>query len=330
MFRSTRLGWTAAAAAGILALAACGSSSASPATSASAASVSGSATGQYDRTGWPSTITIGAIPAENAMSLAARQAPLQKLIKDKLGIEAKVFSGTSYSALIEAQKSHKVDLVQYGPFSYFIAQNQGLKLQVLGISTDKADTGGGYHSLGVTTSKNTGISSLKDFAGKKVCFVDPASTSGYLFPTYGLIQAGVNPTSGVTPVFAGAHDASVLSIGKGTCDAGFVSETTLKKMEAKGQVKPGEVTVVWKSEQIPGSPIVASESMPASLRAALQDVLVKDSSAPALAAAGYCSSEAECQKVMGRWGFADPKLGNYQLIADVCAATKSTTCTSAD
>ena len=53
-------------------------------------------------------------------------------------------------------------------------------------------------------------------AGKKVCFVDPSSTSGYLFPSYNLLKAGVDPKTDVTPVFAGKHDVSVQKVAAGT------------------------------------------------------------------------------------------------------------------
>jgi phosphonate transport system substrate-binding protein len=332
MFRAPRpLVAVALSAAGLLALAGCGGASSSATTSSSGsatgAAASSSAFGKYDRTGWPSSITMGAIPSENATALAAKLAPLSKLIKDKLGVEVKIFSGTSYSALIEAQKAKKVDLVEYGPFSYYIAQNQGLKLHNVGIVINSAGSTGGYKSYAETVASNASINSLTDFAGKKVCFVDPASTSGYLYPSYGLLQEGIDPTKGITPVFAGAHDASLLAIAKGTCDAGFSYDTVLDTLTQKGQIKQGQIKVVWKSPEIPGSPVSASDYLPATLISALQDVFVNDANASKLAAGGYCGSESDCKTKLGFWGFADPKVADYGVLDQVCAATKSPTCT---
>jgi phosphonate transport system substrate-binding protein len=318
MFRRSRF-VLALASAALLAVAACGNSKDSAA----------GASGKGAHAGWPSTITIGAVPSENATALMASLAPIQQLIKDKLGIDAKVFSGTSYSALIEAQKSGKVDLVEYGPFSFYIAQNQGVKLQNLGIVTNAANSDGGYYSLGETASKNKNIKSIKDFAGKKTCFVDPASTSGYLYPSYGLLQAGINPTTGVTPVFAGGHDSSVLSIAKGTCQVGFSEDSMPPQLEKAGQLAKNAIKVVWKSPEIPGSPIAASTSLPKSLRTQLENVLVHDANAKALAKSGYCSSESECQKKIGFWGYAPPSVANFGQIATICKATKSSSCTNA-
>jgi hypothetical protein len=56
------------------------------------------------------------------------------------------------------------------------------------------------------------ITDLAGCAGRTVCFVDPNSTSGYLYPTAGLIEAGVDPVNGLTRTFAGGHDASALAV----------------------------------------------------------------------------------------------------------------------
>jgi phosphonate transport system substrate-binding protein len=54
------------------------------------------------------------------------------------------------------------------------------------------NTTGAYYSVGVVKPKlNPGITSIKDFAGKKTCYSDPASTSGYLAAAPG--DDGVGP-----------------------------------------------------------------------------------------------------------------------------------------
>jgi phosphonate transport system substrate-binding protein len=317
IFRRTRAAAIAAIALiGGATLAACGSS------------VNSTATANTSHPGWPSTITIGSIPTENAAQLEASLAPIQKMITKKLGVQVKVFSGTSYAALIEAQKAHKVDLVVYGPLSYYIAENQHIGVENVGIEVQSATDNGNYNSIGWANASQTSVHSLKDFAGKKTCFVDPASTSGYLFPSYGLEQAGVNPTSGVKPVFAGAHDASFEAIAKGTCQVGFTESVPVpQELEASGKVKASQIREVWKSPTIPGSPIAVSTDLPASFRAALEKVLDTDANVPQLVKAGLCSSDASCQSTLGMWGFKPPSVANFSVITQVCNETKSVSCT---
>ena len=95
----------------------------------------------------------------------------------------------------------------------------------IGAIVDAPDDEPGYQSYGITQADNDEINGIEDFAGKNVCFVDPGSTSGFLYPSAGLLDAGIDPETDVTPVFAGGHDASVISVKNGDCDAGFAYDT---------------------------------------------------------------------------------------------------------
>jgi phosphonate transport system substrate-binding protein len=309
------------AAVALAAATACGSSSSPTTTTSSSAPA---------HANWPKTLTIGAVPAENAAATIASLTPLAKLLSDQLGIKVSITTGTSYSALIEDQKAGKVDVVEYGPFSYYIATNvAGVKLTNVGVVINSKGTDGGYYSIGWTQGNNTSINSISDFKGKKICFVDPASTSGYLYPSYGLLSAGINPTKDVTPVFAGAHDASVLAIAKGTCDAGFSEDIMPPQLEKAGKLQASQIKQVWKSPEIPGSPMGALSSLPADLLTQLQTLLVQDGNVDYLAAHGYGTSSDALLTSLGFWGFADPSVANYDAIKQVCAITKSSKCTAA-
>lgn len=127
----------------------------------------------------------------------------------------------------------------------------------------------GYQSYGLARADEANINGLKDFAGKKVCFVDPSSTSGFLYPTAGLIEAGViksgsegDLSAAMSPIYAGGHDSSALAIANGDCDAGFAFDTMVDKtMIAKGDLEPGQLKTVWKSETIAGSVFAANDSL---------------------------------------------------------------------
>lgn len=279
---------------------------------------------------WPAKITIGAIPAENATALQASLQPLEELLKQKLGVEVETFSGTSYSALIEAQKAGKVDLVEYGPLSFHIAQATGADITNVGIMTQSKTDNGNYHSVGWANAGQSDVHSLADFRGKKTCFVDPASTSGYLFPTYGLMQVGINAKTDVTPTFAGAHDASLESIANGTCEVGFSEDLIESDLLESGKIQQGQYRKVWESPAIPGSPFAVSNSLPQDLRDQIEKVLDTQGNVDQLTKLGICSDATSCQKTMGMWGLKPPSVADYSVIDKVCAQTRSTSCTNPD
>jgi phosphonate transport system substrate-binding protein len=295
--------------------------------SSSASGTSAAGTGNKVNSTWPTTLTMGEVGEENSTALTASLAPLADLFKAKLGITLKVTTGTSYAAMIEAQQAGKAQLIEYGPFSYWLALGKGLKIENIGIPITAPNTDGGYYSEGVVNPKlNPSVTSIKDFAGKKTCFSDPASTSGYLYPSYGLLQAGISPTTGVSPVFAGSDSTAPLDVAKGSCQVGFTNNLSLPLIYTQNHIPQSDIKIVWKSVEIPGSPIAASDSLPASLRSAMVNLLVKDANSPYFAAHHYCSSVSACNTVTAQWGFASPSVANYSSIANICKLTNSPSC----
>jgi phosphonate transport system substrate-binding protein len=310
----------AAAVVTITAAAGCSSSSSSGAASASG-------TGNTVNSTWPTTITLGSVGEDNATSLLETLQPLQELLKAKMDVTLKVTTGTSYAAMIEAQEAGKAQLIVYGPFSYWIAVNHGLKIQNVGLLIDEPNTDGGYYSEAVVDPQRNGdITSLKDAAGKKTCFSDPASTSGYLYPSYGLLQDGISPTTGVTPVFAGSDSTTAIDVAQGSCQVGFTNNLNLPDVFTQNHVSTSALKIIWKSQEIPGNPVAVSDSLPASFRSTLENLLVNDANSTYFAAHGYCSSVSACTTETGQWGYANPSLANYSTIGEICKLTKSSSC----
>jgi phosphonate transport system substrate-binding protein len=293
----------------------------------SSAGTAAKGTGNTVNSTWPTSITFGSVGESNATTLLQSMEPVVKLVQAKLDVKMNVVVGTSYSAMIEAQQAGKAQLVEYGPFSYYIAVNHGLKIQNVGLPITAPNTDGGYYSEAVVNpQKNPGINSLTDAAGKKVCFSDPASTSGYLYPSYGLLTDKISPTTGVTPVFAGSDSTTAIDAAQGSCQIGFTNSISLPLVYTQNHVSKSSLKVIWTSQEIPASPVAASDSLPASFRTALENVLVNDANSPYMAAHGYCSSAAQCTTITSQWGYAKPSLANYAPIAQICKVTKSSSC----
>jgi len=72
--------------------------------------------------------------------------------------------------------------------------------------------------------RDAGIKTVEDLRGKTIAFVDPASSSGYIYPMVLLIKRGLvtnrDPkTFFKEVVFSGAHDASMRALLNGHVDA---------------------------------------------------------------------------------------------------------------
>jgi phosphonate transport system substrate-binding protein len=273
----------------------------------------------------PDEMVFAAVPVENAQSLQQAYQPLIAFLQKATGKKIRFQSATSYSAAIEAQRAGKADFVQYGPFSLVTAQNSGVKVTPIAAETTAKGTPPGYHSYAITRP-GTGINSIADFKGKKVCFVDPNSTSGFLYPSAALINAGIDPNKDVTQVIAGGHDASALTVLNGQCDAGFAQESMIDKiLPGKGQLKPGQLTVVWKSDLIPGSPIGISDDLAPDLKTKILNAF-PNANVDYLNTNGFCTPACTHLGEINGWGYAMVDNAFYDSVRQVCQTTHAKQC----
>lgn len=277
------------------------------------------------REGWPEELVFAAVPAEESSALEESYDPIIELLESELGLDIEFFQATDYAGVIEGQIAGNVDLAQYGPFSYVIAKTNGADIEPAGAMVDEKGGEPGYQSYGIVPA-GSGITSLEDYAGKTVCFVDPSSTSGFLYPSAGLIEAGVDPESGLQPLFAGGHDASALSVASGDCEAGFAFDAMVDQVLVdSGQLEPGALEVVWRSEVIAGSPLAVSQALPESLVSEINRLIVEEANVDHLTEVGLC--EADCRLTDEEvWGYAEVDDTFYDGVRAVCETTKADAC----
>lgn len=284
-------------------------------------------TWQATRVGWPTKLIIGAVPSENAASMTLRYQNFVKLMSQATGLPVEFYAATDYAGVIEAQVAGRVDMAFYGPFSYVLAKARGAKIDPIGAAIPSATGKPGYYSYGITKSSRSDVKSIKDFKGKNVCFVDAASTSGFLYPTAGLLANGIS-SSDYTSTFAGGHDSSVLSIERGTCDVGFAYDDMVDSLLIdQGKLAKGAVKTVWKSEVIAGSPMAVRVDLPKDLVEIIRTTVLEKANVPGFVAAGLCATATDCRIIEDKsWGFTKVDDSYYDGIRQVCEATRSTKC----
>lgn len=310
--RTKRTSLVALAGVGLLALAGCAGTAADETAAAS---------------DWPETLTFAQIPSESATSIAEANAPIIDALEQELGLTIEMQEATSYAAVIEALRAGQVDIGSMGPFSYVVAADSDAGVVPVGALADSPDEAASYRSYAIVPA-GSDIESLEDFAGKNVCFVDPTSTSGFLFPSAGLLDVGIDPTTDVEAVFAGGHDASALSVADGTCDAGFAFDTMVStQLIESGQLEEGALEVIWESEDIPNSPTVISDQLPQDLQDEIASIFPEEINKPSLVEMGICDSEDTCElPEESAYGFIAVEDSLYDGIRAVCDITESEAC----
>jgi phosphonate transport system substrate-binding protein len=276
-------------------------------------------------------LTFAAVPSEQNVDPTISYQNIAKLLEDATGRKVNVVRSTDYNAVIEGMVSDKIDIAEFGPLSYVLAVNNGAKLTVVGGQVQKGRPPT-YQSYGIAP-KNSAITDLAGFRGKKVCFVDPSSTSGYLFPSAALLKQGIDPKKDVEPVMAGGHDNSATSVAKGTCEAGFAFDNMVDHtLIDKKAIKQGDLKIVWKSDPIPNSPIAVRSGIPDDVKQKLTDAITKDANVDRLVELGICAKTEGCAVTTDPaiWGYEKVTDATFDPIRDVCETTKNAACTKQD
>ena len=114
----------------------------------------------------------------------------------------------------------------------------------------------------IVTYPSSGIKTIADIRGHSFAFSDAASTSGHLFPAYGLRKAGIDPDKDIKALYAGSHTASFEAIYNHKVDAGELNSEQLESATQRGHYKDGDVVFLWKSDPIPTDPFAVRGDMP--------------------------------------------------------------------
>lgn len=270
-------------------------------------------------------LVFAAVPSEESGTLQQDFQPVLDMLAKETGKKVVFQKATDYAAIIEGQRSGKIDIAKYGPFSYVLARKKGVRATAVAGQVEQRGGKPGYQSYAISRP-DSGIRSLADFRGRKVCFVDPTSTSGYLYPKAALLRAGVNPDTDIHPVFAGGHDAAALAVAKGDCDAGFAYDTMVdRQLVDSGQLRPGQLNVLWRSEVIPGDPAAVSDDLDPALRQKTSAALRDKANSEYLRSHGFCTGECRIGDV-GGYGFAPVGDAFYDGVRRVCDVTRDRQC----
>lgn len=222
----------------------------------------------------PDPLVMGLIPAESNQDVLRDYEALVEYLSEELGVEVEPYTATDYSGIIEAMRSGEVDLAWFGPLSYVLAEEVA-GAEAVAVPYEVEGEEPTYKSVLLTQAGNDEIQAVEDLAGKTFSFVDPASTSGNLYPRKVMRDAGINPETDLAEArFAGGHDASILAVANGTVDAGASWDGQLQEMIDAGVVEEDAVKVIAESEPIPKDPVAVRGDLPEEAKKRIQEAFL--------------------------------------------------------
>ena len=217
------------------------------------------------------TVRFGVEPYDTAARLVPIYEKIGKMIGDKISCKVEVFVATGYNAEIEAMRNGKLEIAEFGPLGYVLA-HQVAKAEAVAAFGNAENKPVSYWAS-IVTYPSSGIKTVGDIRSHSFAFSDAASTSGHLFPAYGLRKAALDPEKDIKAIYAGSHTAAFEALYNHKVDAGELNSEQLESATQRGHYKDGDLVFLWKSDPIPTDPFAVRGDLPAALKAKLTDAL---------------------------------------------------------
>jgi phosphonate transport system substrate-binding protein len=209
------------------------------------------------------TLRFALTPSEETVEqqLKRSQDVIQALERDT-GLKVQPFTASDYVSVVEAMRAKKVDVAWLGAFSYVLAVDQA-DVEAFAAAVRKNTGKATYASL-IFVKGDSPYHAVADLKGKSFAFVDPASTSGYLFPRAAMKKMGIDEPEKFFSqvVFAGAHDAVQLAVLNSKVHGGASNDRVMDNLIKRGALKPGDVRVIHRSPDIPLGPLAYRLDLP--------------------------------------------------------------------
>lgn len=210
------------------------------------------------------------VPSVDAKVIEDNSKKFREFLEKNTPYKFQVSIPQSFVAVVEAFGTKRADVAAMNTFGYALANKKyGAEARLTVLRHGSAT----YQSQFITRT-DSAIKKIEDLEGKKLAFVDPASTSGYLVPLKTLKDKSIKAKE---TVFAMKHDSVVSMVYQGQVDAGA---TFYSPPSEGGQIEDArrlvktqypdveqKVRIVELSQPVPNDPIVFRKEMPEEMKA---------------------------------------------------------------
>jgi len=222
-------------------------------------------------------LVMAFVPSRETDVILTSGQTLGRMLSVALGIPVETVVATSYTATVEAMCAGRADIGALNPFGYVLAHEK-CGVQVAAVSLR---TGLPYYRAQINARSDANINKIEDLRGKRFAFVDPASTSGYLFPAAMLKKMGFDPERFFSQsVYAGSHPNVILAIYRGQVDGGASFEDARTTVQAQFPDVMQKIKVIAYTDPIPNDTWSLNPKLSPQLKARIKDRLLRIAKTP--------------------------------------------------
>lgn len=252
-------------------------------------------------------LLIGLIPEMNIFKQKERFKLLGDYLSKKAGITVEFTILSRYGNIIESFSTEKMDGAFFGSFTGAMAiQKLGVIPLARPVNPDNSSTYKGY----LFVRKDSGIKGIKDMKGKKMAFVEKATTAGYVFPLAWLKDNGISSIDGFFSeyYFTGSHDAAVLAVLNKKADIGAAKHSIYDRVRKEEPRVDRELAILAQSPEVPSNGLCVRKDLDLQIMAALKNALLS------------LHNEPEGKAVLEKFGalrFIETTAKDYQPVLDM-------------
>lgn len=251
------------------------------------------------------SIKMGFVPMRDGDTLIESIEPLTAMLEEELGVKVEGFTATNYVGVVEGLGSGQVDFGFIPPFAYLLANkesNAGVILTAINKS------GEAFYRSQFLVRTDSDIKSFEDIKGKKLAFVDPSSTSGYLFPGAHLYKNGIDIENDIEYVYAGGHDKALQLLLNGDVDIAttFVDARDRYKEDFPEALDKAEI--LGYTDYIPNISVTVRGDMDEEMREKISKALINISESE--------EGSVLLQELFNMYGFKEATDADYDVIRD--------------
>lgn len=201
-------------------------------------------------------LIFGVNPFTDPAKIKELYVPIIEEIGRRVGLKTRSVIVSDYEALADYIKNDLIDLGWFSPTAYVQAKKKAdLKLLVTPVKKGTA-----FYKGVIITHKDSSYNSISDLKGCDFSFVDPLSTSGYIYPLQLIKNEGIDAHKDFNSVgFLGNHDNVIDAVLEKKVDAGATFNAALDMARNAG-VKVDDLKLLAETEPIPNDAIAAKPS----------------------------------------------------------------------
>lgn len=252
-------------------------------------------------------LLIGIIPEMNVFKQRERFNPLAEYLSKKTGVKVNITILSRYGNIIERFVSEKMDGAFFGSFTGALAiEKLGVEPLARPVNLDGSSTYHGY----LFVRRDSGIKGVKDMRGKKIAFVEKATTAGFIFPVAYLKQNGIPDFKKYFGeyYFAGSHDAAIHAVLDRKAEIGAAKHSIYDRVRKVEPRVDKELVILAESAKVPSNGLCVRRGLDRNIMKKLKDALLNIDKNP------------EGKKVLEKFGairFIETTVADYKPVFDL-------------